>query len=158
MRIKAMITWEMVLHAWQKESNNCPRPNSDVWGILPGQGKDVAWFQCNLESTDQDSLFVIGSGDWKEVFGSYRASAVATSLSDVDDKHRHSSRIHGIAKRMKDGHRFYPPALVASSATGPFVAIDGNHRIIASIKAGIFDGLDVHVGFPLGDSYGIRVV
>lgn len=124
MKFGKIVPWQRVLLSWQVESRMDPRPNSDVWGKLPGEGENVCWFECVIEESDRSRLYVIGSSDWKNLFGSYRAEKIATAL-DGPDEHQHKERIKGIAGAIKGGKKFEPSAFVSSSLDGPFVASTG---------------------------------
>ena len=155
MRFGRVVSWENdVFAAWRRASNNAMRPNSDVWGKLP---EHVCWLTARVEQIDIPRLYVIGSSDWKEVFGSYRLSEIAAKpLTGTDDKHKHSSRIVGISSAYSAGKQFEPVVMVSFSGEGPFVVIDGNHRAVGMHRAGLLVGREVFVGLhpAIGSGYG----
>lgn len=145
MRIGRTVDWEQdVFAAWRRTADNAARPNSDVWGRLP---EHVCWVSAWVEEIDIPRLYVIGSSDWKEVFGTYRLSEIgAKVLTSEDDRHRHSSRIIGIGAAYATGREFEPVAMVSYSGEGPFVVIDGNHRAVALYRIGLLVGREVYLG------------
>lgn len=155
MQFGRVVRWEQdVFAAWQRASNNASRPNSDVWGKLPDH---VCWLSARVEEIDIPRLYVIGSGDWKEVFGTYRLADIAAKpLTGTDDKYKHSSRIIGIGSAYSTGKHFEPIAMVSFSGEGPFVIIDGNHRGVGMHRAGLLVGREVFVGLhsAIGTEFG----
>jgi hypothetical protein len=154
MKLGRVVDWERdVLAAWKRSANNAPRPNSDVWGKLP-QG--VCWLEGRIEYDDIDRLYVLGSSDWKEVFGSYRVVEIASKEFGIDDKHKHRSRICAIGDAYSIGKLFEPIAMVAFSGAGPFMVIDGNHRVVAMERRRLLVGQSVFLGLhrEIGTSFG----
>ena len=145
MRIGRVVYWERdVLAAWRRSVNNADRPDSDVWGKLP---PNVCWVTARIEDVDVPKIHVIGSSDWKDIFGTYRLVDIASqAFHGTDDKHTHRSRILGIENAYATGKHFEPIAMVASSGEGPFVVIQGNHRAVAIQRLGLLVGQTVFVG------------
>ena len=154
MHIGPVVDWERdVLAAWRRSANNAERPNSDVWGKLP---EHVCWLSARIEESDLAKLHVIGSCDWAEVFRTYRLSDVASCITNEgDDKHKHTSRIRDMGKAYAAGHRFERIAVVSFSGSGPFVVIDGCHRVVAMRRQNILVGQDVFLGLhaDIGTSF-----
>ena len=146
MHIGRTVDWEMdVFSAWRRSADGDHSPNSDVWSTLP---PGVCWFDCRFELEDIEKSYVIGSADWKEVFGSYDLRSIAATTYDgEDDSFRHKSRIIGIRNAMAVGQIFEPIILTAFSGDGPFVIAEGNHRAVAMMQLGIIIGQPVFVGF-----------
>ena len=138
-------TWEHdVFPAWRRSANNALRPNSDVWGNLP---QNVCWLVANIDDIDTSRLYVIGSSDWMETFGTYKVQDIAAKPSSTtDDKYKHNSRIKGIGVAYSLGKNLEPIILVCHSGEGPFVVVDGNHRAVAMQKEGLLVGKQVFVG------------
>lgn len=142
------IYWETdVLHAWRRASGNVKRPNSDVWGKLP-QG--VHWFRATLELADIPKMFVIGSGDWKKVFGTYHLIDIAANSAISKDKYGHLEKFKELQSSISNGKCFEPLILVSSSIIGPYVIIDGNHRAIALHRLGLLEHQQVFLGIHKG--------
>ena len=146
MHIGRTVDWETdVFAAWQRSAAGNGIPNGDVWGTLP---PGVCWFNCRVEPEDIEKIYVIGSLDWKDVFGTYRLRGIAAASFDgKDDSFRHKFRIYGIRNAMAVGRDFEPIILTAFSGDGPFVIIEGNHRAVAMTQLGILAGHSVFVGF-----------
>ena len=145
MHIGCTVDWEAdVLAAWKKSATSGELLNSDVWGRLP---EGICWFQCLVEPADLEKLYVIGSYDWKETFGTYRLREIASSPWEEDDRFHHKSKISAMRNAMAVGESFAPIILTAFSGTGPFVVIEGNHRATAMMQLGILPGQRVFVGF-----------
>lgn len=144
MRFGQVVRWGSdVLPAWQRAAHN-GFTNPDVWGVLPDR---VCWISARVETSDISKMYVIGSPDWKDVFGTYRVEAIAAqAMAGPDDQHRHKSRIIGIGSAYSEGFMFEKIAMVASSGEGPFVVINGNHRAVGSHRVDRLVGLDVFVG------------
>jgi hypothetical protein len=102
---------------------------------------------ARVEEIDIARLYVIGSGDWKEVFGTYRLADISSkALTTGDDKHKHSSRIIGIGSAYLNGTHFEPIAMVSYSGEGPFVVVDGNHRAVGMQRVGLLVGREIFLG------------
>ncbi len=143
-QIIKLVSWERdVLPAWRRASGNAKSPNSDIWGKLP---IGVSWFFGYIEKADLQNLYVIGSGDWKKVFGTYRLLDVAADTSDEDDNYHHRKKIRGIQKSVSEGELFEPIIAVAHSKKGPFVIIDGNHRAVTYSKLGQLESQEIFLG------------
>lgn len=145
MHIGSTVDWETdVLAAWKKAANPEKAPNNDVWERLP---EGMCWFNCLIEPSDIEKIYVIGSYDWKEVFGTYCLSGVAANSCDADDRFRHKSKIMAIRNAIAVGKSVDPIILTAFSGSGPFVIIEGNHRAAAMMQLGVLAGQRVYVGF-----------
>lgn len=145
MRIGRAVDWETdVFAAWRRSADGDESPNSDVWSTLP---PGVCWFNCRIEPEDIEKIYVIGSFDWNEVFGTYGLRSIAATSCDEDDSFRHKSRINAIRNAMAVGRGFEPIILTAFSGDGPFVIIEGNHRAVAMMQLGILTGQPVFIGF-----------
>lgn len=144
MHIKDSVSWEQdVFSAWRRAAHNAVRPNSDVWGKL---SKDTCWFRGNIEQSDVECLYVIGSGDWKEVFGSYRIVDIVADKLPVNDKYNHCQRFREMQDAIAEGKKFEPLIVVSYSGMGPFVIIDGNHRAVAYLRLGSLVSRSVFIG------------
>lgn len=144
MHIAKSVNWEKdVLPAWRRAAGNAESPNSDVWGKLP---EGVSWFLGYIERSDIQNLYVIGSGDWKEVFGTYRLLEVAADSSTEDDKYKHRQKFGKLQKLISGGEQFEPIIAVTHSEKGPFVIIDGNHRAVAYLKLGLLESQEIFIG------------
>ncbi|MBF0270646.1 MAG: hypothetical protein HQL98_01035 [Magnetococcales bacterium] len=145
MQIGRAVEWHNhVLHSWHRSSGGKPQPKPEVWQPLPA---GVCWFRCRMEPADCDKLYVIGSQDWKLLFGSCRLPIVAADPCLGTDDYRHKSRIQSMKKALAVGDSFEPLILTAFSGEGPFVIIDGNHRAVALQQLGLLVGQTVFVGF-----------
>jgi hypothetical protein len=98
-----------------------------------------------LEETDTNGLYLIGSSDLKQTFGSYRICQIPRS-QEGKDKFNHRDRIRAILAALRRGQLFERPILVGDSAVGPFVIIDGNHRCLAHHVEQRVVGLQVYLG------------
>ena len=147
MRIAQEVTWDAdVFPCWRRSANNAPRPNSDIWGRLP---PGVRWSDAELEGSDADRLYLIGSADLKETFGSYRICEIRGS-QEIRDRFNHWVRVRAIRDALLRGQPFERPILVAESGEGPFVIIDGNHRCVARYLEQRLVGLPVYLGVMSG--------
>lgn len=145
MILKQVIEWKRdVFPAWQRSAGGANNPNPDVWGVLPF---GVCWFQGSIEKQDIQNIFLIGSDDWGEVFGTYKLTDVKLAASEEDDQYKHRSRIKKIQTSLADGWNAEPIILVAAHGEGRFVVIDGNHRAIAMADMDLLVGRDCYVGF-----------
>lgn len=146
MRIGRVVDWENdVLASWRRSAEGVLAPNQDVWSMLPS---GVCWFDGRIERQDLEKMHVIGSNDWKDVFGSYVLKTVAAQVFEIpDDPHRHSSRITGIRHALATGRQFEPLILTAFSGDGPFVVIEGNHRAVALAQLNLLHGQPAFIGF-----------
>lgn len=145
MRVGPIVDWEMdVLATWRQAAQHVEHLNRDVWSRLPA---GVCWFRCHIEAQDIDQLHVIGSEDWREVFGSYKLIDITSAFSEEDDPYQHNSRIGSLIKTLAGGAEIQPIIAVAASGDGPFLIIDGNHRAIAMNKLGLLAGQRCFVGF-----------
>lgn len=144
MELGKVVDWEEhVLAAWRRSSQRTS-PNADVWGRLP---PGVCWFEARMTDGDVGNMLLIGSEDWVEVFGSYRLDEVSRAGYADDDIYGHKARVRNIRAAMEQGRQMEPLVLVADSATGPFVIIDGNHRAISLQQLGRLAGHPCFVGF-----------
>ena len=147
MRVELAVSWDQhVFPCWRRSANNAPSPNSDVWRPLPS---NLAWFEAQLESNDISGIFLIGSSDLEETFGSYRIVDINPSMIG-DDRHNHRSRIRSLSESILNGHRHERPIIVSQSGLGPFVIIDGNHRCLAYYSLQRLPGLQVYLGMAPG--------
>lgn len=147
MKIIDITSWDNVYAAWKAASPGQREPNKDVWSLLP---ENIEWFEAEVEQSDLDCLYTIGSSDWKHVFSTYSLEKVVSAVeaSTEDDSYRHISRIKDVSLAAKTDRDKSPPIiLVAESSCGPFVAIDGNHRMAGFYMAGCLRGVKVFIGF-----------
>lgn len=144
MKLGVELNWETSVHAsWRLSDDSCADAGSANWGILP---ELTSWRLATLQETDGPNLYVNGSGDWWQVFGSYSVPVIAKNLKDEDDLFAHSSRIRDMGQAYLDGVVFQPVVLVSFALEGPYVAIDGNHRLVALYQQGLLAGTKVIVG------------
>jgi hypothetical protein len=144
MRITDSVSWDQdVLPAWRRAAGNAESPNSDVWGKLP---EGVSWFCGNIENSDIQNLYVIGSDDWKKVFGSFSLVEIAADTSPEDDKYKHRQKLRKLRDKISKGEQFEPMIGVSSSENGPFVIIDGNHRAVAYLRLGLLEDQPSFIG------------
>lgn len=147
MRIGEPVSWDHdVLPSWRRSANNAPRPNSDVWRPLP---PSISWSEAEVEGADPSRLYLLGSADFLDAFGSYRVGDVGRAMTG-DDRHGHHRRVRSLAEAIRSGRPFEPPVLVAETAAGPFVIIDGNHRCLAYHALGNLPGVRVYLGLAPG--------
>ena len=147
MKITREVTWDTdVFPCWRRSANNAPRPNSDVWRPLPS---GIRWFEAELEETDIDLLYLIGSADLMQTFGSYRICRITRS-QEGQDEFNHRNRIRAIVAALRRDQHIERPILVGDSALGPFVIIDGNHRCLAHHVEQRVVGLKVYCGVVAG--------
>lgn len=125
--------------AWQRAAQGASFPNADVWGRLPG---GVCWFEATIQEPDLGLLYLVGSADLAESFGTYRLAVISKAM-DGDDPDRHQARVSAIIDAVRRGESLERPILVAESGTGPFLILDGNHRCLA------YFCLDQLVGKPI---------
>jgi hypothetical protein len=143
MKILQSVTWEgEVFPCWRRTSNNAPRPNSDVWGPLP---VGVCWSEAEIEEFDLAMLYLIGSSDLQQTFGSYRIRDIDRDISGSDG-YNHRVRVQAISRSIRQGRFPEPPIVVSDSPVGPFVFIDGNHRVLAYHSENRLGGLRVYLG------------
>lgn len=140
MKLGQVVEWEQdVFPSWRSAACNSSHTNSDIWSRLP-QG--VCWVSGQIELQDLAQLFVVGSQDWHEVFGSYQLQTVAekytADLHDQkaslgkDDEYRHHTRIGRLIESLQhDASHISPLILAAANVQGPMVLLDGNHRALA---------------------------
>ncbi len=154
MIIDKVVSWDDdVFAAWRKAANNAPRPNSDVWGKLP---PNMNWYTAHVEKIDIPKIYIIGSYDWIEVFGTYRLTGIASQeFDDVKDKYNHRLKILEIERKYAEGCSFEPIIMVSISGKAPFVIIDGNHRAVAMERLRILIGQVVFLGLltDIGKSF-----
>jgi hypothetical protein len=147
MRIGLSVTWDCdVFPSWRRSANNAARPNSDVWRPLPA---GIRWYEGELEESDVPNLFLIGSADLQETFGSYRIIDIERDMA-ANDGYNHRIRIRSLVEAIRAGRPLEWPILVSESAFGPFVFIDGNHRGLAYYCEGRLPGLRVYLGLAPG--------
>jgi hypothetical protein len=143
MRVGVAVSWDRdVFPCWRRSANNALRPNSDVWRPLPS---GTAWFEAEVEPGDISCMFLIGSSDLLETFGSYRLSDIVRVMNG-DDRFNHRSRIRSLSQSIRDGCLLERPIVVSQSDFGPFVIIDGNHRCLAYYSLERLPGLQVYLG------------
>ncbi len=107
----------------------------------------VRWSEARPDIQDINVTSIIRSDDWRRTFGTYDPLAIARMACLPNDENDHRGRICRMTETLLSGGTFTErPILVGPSATGPFTAIDGNHRVLAAIRAGRFVGLDVFLG------------
>lgn len=124
-----------------------------VWDQLP-QG--VCWLEACVEASDLERFYVVGSPDWKEAFGSFRLTKIATFGADAqDDPSHHHSRIVKLGRAYLTGQRLPPVVAIAYSGEGPFVILDGNHRAVAMQRHQLFSGQQIRLGLhaSMGTAY-----
>lgn len=144
MRFKSVVTWDGEVHPeWARACRGNWLAGDEIWRQFP---LETCWIDAEIEDDDASRIFVIGSGDWKTDFGSYRLSEVAAQQYDIDDKRKHRSRIVAMQQAIEAGLQLGRPILISSSGEGPFVIMDGNHRLVAHHRAGKLGGLPVYVG------------
>lgn len=146
MKLGKVVEWEAeVLPSWRKAATNSSHSNSDIWSRLP---PGVCWLKGEIEAQDVAQLYVVGSQDWHDVFGSYQLQAISaryqTDLqtaqqTDFDDAYHHHTRIgrllESLANQEKSAQRpLTPLILVAGDCAGPMVLLDGNHRALALLQ------------------------
>lgn len=130
------------MSAWRDSARHTGHFNRDVWGCLP-QG--MCWFRCRIEPGDIPQVYVIGSEDWQEEFGSYRLLDIADAGERADGYHQ--ARIRSMQQSLDKNWDAGTLTLVASAGTGPFVLIDGNHRAAALQRHGLLAGRECYLGF-----------
>lgn len=145
MRLGRDTNWETVFEEWKVACPHQPEPNKDIWSLLPD---DTQWFCAEIEKADPEKLFIIGSSDWLKSFSTYKLQGVVEAVKsrEADDQYRHTSRIKDIASFSDEREGFPKIILVAESAEGPFVAIDGNHRMAGFHLGGCLEGTEVFLG------------
>lgn len=138
-------SWDEVYAEWKKASPAQAEPNRDIWSILPD---NVQWCVAEIEANDDSAMNIIGSSDWKALFGSYAMHSVAEQVKhrEEDDKYRHTSRILSIVDCALQGIEFPRIIFVAEKLSGPYVAIDGNHRMVGLYLASQMEGKEVFLG------------
>jgi len=143
MQIGCEVSWDGdVFPCWRRSAGNAPSPNSDVWGPLPPV---MRWYEAKIQPEDISSLYLIGSGDLLETFGSYRLTRIGKEF-DGSDKHNHQIRVRSLVGYVRSAGFLERPILVSESSNGPFVIIDGNHRSLAYYACDRLPGLDVYLG------------
>jgi hypothetical protein len=105
----------------------------------------MCWFEAEVQATDLERLYLIGSSDLREIFGSYRLSEIART-AEGNDRFNHMVRIRGLVADLRRGRTFERAILVAESGEGPFVIIDGNHRCLAYHCEQCLAGQAVYLG------------
>lgn len=128
---------------WRDSAQHTGHFNRDVWGRLPD---GMCWFRGCIEQQDIVQLYVIGSEDWQEEFGSYQLPKIADACLEPGNGY-HQSRIRAMRQSLDEGWESGPLVLVASDGAGPFVMIDGNHRAAALQMQGELSGRECLVGF-----------
>ncbi|MBF0614306.1 MAG: hypothetical protein G8237_11115 [Magnetococcales bacterium] len=145
MYIGRAVDWEqVVLASWIRSAGGKLLPKTEMWRPLP---TGVCWFECRMEPADIPKCFVIGSRDWRELFGCTHLSTIAANSFQGEDNYSHHSRIHAMKRILASGDFFEPLILTAFSGEGPFVIIDGNHRAIALLQLNLLAGQRLFVGF-----------
>jgi hypothetical protein len=146
MKLSKVVEWEAeVLPNWRKAATNSSHSNSDIWGRLP---PGVCWVKGEIEAQDITQLYVVGSQDWHDVFGSYQLQAIsacyqsnlqAVQQADFDDAYHHHTRIRRLFASLADQEQttqrpLIPLILVTGNCGGPMVLLDGNHRALALLQ------------------------
>lgn len=153
MKLGASVSWERdVFPCWQRSANNAARPNSDVWGPFP---LGICWYEANVEEADIPLLYLIGSSDLCESFGSYRIADIDRAMAG-DDQHNHKVRVRALSQAIRAGRSFERPVAVGNSGTGPFVLIDGNHRALAFYAEQRLQGLELYLGILPGMTHAYK--
>jgi hypothetical protein len=136
-------SWEDdVLPAWKRAAIN--GLNEDVTKKLP---KDTRWFTARIEEVDITNIYVIGSGDWKEEFGTYHLVDIASQSFDHSaNGSYHRPLVLQKEKEYSEGKSCELVIIVGPSEKGPFVVIDGNHRAIAMKRKEVLCGKNVFIG------------
>ena len=154
MIVDKVVSWDHdVFPAWRRAANNAPQPNSDVWGKLP---PNMHWSEARVEKNDIHKIYIIGSYDWIEVFGTYSLTGIASQeFNGITDKYKRHPKILEIEKKYAQGCSFEPIIMVSLSVEGPFVLIDGNNRAVAMQRQGILIGKAVFLGLhsDIGKSF-----
>jgi hypothetical protein len=133
-----------VLAHWRRFADFDERPGGGTWGPVL---EKASWSTARIEPLDVPNLYVIGSGDWFDIFGSYNIERIGQRLSaSGDDPYRHSSRIRDMAAALESGGELEPAIMVGPSIRGPFVALDGCHRLVARVSASRIVGERVLLG------------
>lgn len=86
------------------------------------------WYLALIESNDIENIFLISIDDFALASSnSWRLAQTAEHLQKekLDDKH--ASKVRNLAQARLDK---FCPVLVATTLSGPFTIIDGNHRAI----------------------------
>ena len=142
MKIETTADWTSdVWPCWQRAAHH-PEPNSDIWQALPS---GVRWVKARIEPADINGLYLIGSSDLCDTFGSYRVSEIAREMVGQDD-YRHHDRVRELIRRIEAGAEFERLIVVAEDVSGPFVVLDGNHRCLAHWNCGTMPGVDIFLG------------
>jgi hypothetical protein len=146
MRIGRVLDWETeVLDIWTKGSPEGYLPSE---GLIKEFPQGICWMAGVIEPDDIEKLLVIAAADWQQLFGTFQLADIARRIPETgDDEHRHYSRIRELTRLAEAGQPFYPPILVAKSGQGPFVIIDGNHRVLGMQRAKSVLGKQVIIGF-----------
>ncbi len=158
MKLGRVVDWDDdVLPSWRKHAPDSRDANADIWQRLPD---GVCWVCGDIEPPDLAQLYVVGSADWFEEFGSYRVNEIATRLraaphGGVDpgcdfgapSANRHRDRIGELrASLRKSSHAVPPLVLVCADVRGPFVIVDGNHRALALLQLDLLSGQPCYLG------------
>jgi hypothetical protein len=143
MKIGNPASWDRdVFPCWRRAAKNRTSPNSDVWRPLPA---GVRWFEGIIETRDIPLIYLIGSPDLYETFGSYRLAEIGREMPG-EDKYHHRRRIREISKGVEENRYFERPIAVAESEEGPYILLDGNHRCLGYHCEGKLENLAIYLG------------
>ena len=140
-------TWhDDVLPCWRRNANNAPRPNSDIWRPLP---IGIAWEKAQIEARDIERLFLIGSSDFKDTFGTYRLSEIRLPFPTRTDD-RHYNLPLSMQQSLLQGKDLDMPICVSDSRDGNVIIIDGCHRCLAHLLNESMEGVEIFLGVKDG--------
>jgi hypothetical protein len=141
---------EVWKHWMRVENFSDPNFRSDIRDTIPD---DISWCVAEIEDGDVDSMFIISTGDWKDISaGSFLVSKVASRLNFPSD-HADTQRIGNNIRKKLDhivtgGH--LDPKLIAVThddlLIGPFTFIEGNRRAVAFAVNGSLVGSKIYIG------------
>jgi hypothetical protein len=147
MKLLRSVTWEdQVLPCWRRNANNAPRPNSDIWRPLP---PGIDWHQAELTSVDVQSIYLLGSSDFHDTFGTYKIAEIRTPFPSTSSDRHHTLPL-AMKRTLEIGGTLDSPILIAESTASNMVVIDGNHRILAHLLNNSLAGLSIFVGIQSG--------
>ena len=143
MKLGVEVSWKNdVFPCWRRSANNAPRPNSDVWGPLP---RGVRWYEAELEDADLPQLYLIGSSDLQETFGTYRVADVSPDMSG-EDRYHHHVRVRCLLQALREDCVRERPIVISNPDLDQVVILDGNHRCLAHQCRGSLPGLPIYLG------------
>ncbi len=159
MKVVQNVTWEDVQNHWSRtESWPTPDARSAITSLLP---TGTSWHLCQIELEDLERLYIISSDNWTGVStGTFQVTAVASHVASMQG----ASAVDPIARKILgqvahlDADGELPSGLVAvtddPTLNGRFTFIEGNHRAVACLRAGILVGASIFVGVsPLMGAY-----